>query len=107
MEVARYRHDNSDSPNYNKNQWYTDIQRTQMQQQILVNLAKKVLSWDSLTKINGFVEIFNEYVDTDLSLTDMLYFASQWPSIWTPAPGGDLYPGGGRQCHLPGHPLLL
>ena len=25
MEVARYRHDNSDSPNYNKNQWYTDI----------------------------------------------------------------------------------
>ena len=77
MEVARYRHDNSDSPNYNKNQWYTDIQRTQMQQQILVNLAKKVLSWDSLTRINGFVEIFNEYVDTDLSLTDMLYFASQ------------------------------
>ena len=77
MEVARYRHDNSDSPNYNKNQWYTDIQRSQMQQQILVNLAKKVLSWDSLTKINGFVEIFNEYVDTDLSLTDMLYFASQ------------------------------
>ena len=77
MEVARYRHDNSDSPNYNKNQWYTDIQRTQMQQQILVNLAKKVLSWDSLTRINGFVEIFNEYVDTDLSLTDMLYFAAQ------------------------------
>ena len=77
MEVARYRHDNSDSPNYNKNQWYTDIQRTQMQQQILVNLAKKVLSWGNLTRINGFVEIFNEYVDTDLSLTDMLYFASQ------------------------------
>ena len=77
MEVARYRHDNSDSPNYNKNQWYTDIQRTQMQQQILVNLAKKVLSWGNLTRINGFVEIFNQYVDTDLSLTDMLYFASQ------------------------------
>ena len=77
MEVARYRHDNSDSPNYNKNQWYTDIQRSQMQQQILVNLAKKVLSWGNLTRINGFVEIFNEYVDTDLSLTDMLYFASQ------------------------------
>ena len=37
----------------------------------------KVLSWGSLTKINGFVEIFNQNVDTDLSLNDMLYFASQ------------------------------
>lgn len=77
MEVARYRHDNSDSPNYNANQWYTDIQRNAMQQQILVNLAKKVLAWDSLTKINGFVEIFNQYVETDLTLSNMLFFAQK------------------------------
>ena len=51
--------------------------RTQAQQGLLVALAKKVLSWGSLTKINGFVEIFNQNVDTDLSLNDMLYFASQ------------------------------
>lgn len=77
MEAARYRHDNADSPNYSANQWYTDIQRTQMQQQILVKLAKKVLAWDSLAKINGFVEIFNQYVDTSLTLENMMYFASK------------------------------
>ena len=77
MEAARYRHDNSDSPNYNANQWYTDIQRNEMQQQILVKLAKKVLAWDSLTKINGFVEIFNQYVETDLTLNNMLFFAQK------------------------------
>lgn len=77
MEVARYRHDNSDSPNYMANQWYTDIQRNAMQQQILVNLAKKVLAWDNLTKLNGFVEIFNQYVETDLTLNNMLFFAQK------------------------------
>ena len=51
--------------------------RTQTQQKLLVALAKKVLDWGSLTKINGFVEIFNQYVDTDLALNDMMYFASQ------------------------------
>ena len=77
MEVARYRHDNADSPNYTANQWYSDVQRNEMQQQILVKLAQKVLSWDSLTKINGFVEIFNQSVETDLSLNNMLYFAQK------------------------------
>ena len=40
-------------------------------------LAKKALAWNSLTKLNGFVDIFDQYVDTDLSVTEMLYFASQ------------------------------
>ncbi len=44
---------------------------------MLVALAKKVVSWNSLTKVQEFVEIFQEYVKTDLSTTDMLYFASQ------------------------------
>ncbi len=70
MEVARFRKNNDGSG-------YSDVGRTQTQQKLLIALAKKVLSWDSLTKINGFVEIFNETVDTDLSLNEMLYFASQ------------------------------
>jgi len=70
MEVARFRKNNDGSG-------YSDVGRTQTQQQLLVALAKKVLSWGNLTKINGFVEIFNQNVDTDLSLNDMLYFASQ------------------------------
>ena len=43
----------------------------------LVNLEKKVLSWNSLTKVLDFVDIFNTYVKTDLSVTDMAWFATQ------------------------------
>ncbi|MCI9155701.1 MAG: LCP family protein [Lawsonibacter sp.] len=70
MEVARFRKNNDGSG-------YSDVGRTQTQQGLLVALAKKVLSWGNITKINGFVEIFNQNVTTDLSLNDMLYFASQ------------------------------
>ena len=77
MEVVRYRHDNSDSPNYRANGWYSDVQRGEMQRQVLTQLAKKVISWNSVTKVTEFVSIFNEYVKTDLSLTDMIYFATQ------------------------------
>ena len=78
MEVARYRHDN-DNPDGTPgpNQDYTDVGRTKTQQGILVALAKKVLAWDNLTKLNGFVEIFNQYVETDLTLSNMLFFAQK------------------------------
>ena len=78
MEVARYRHDN-DNPDGTPgpNQDYTDVGRTKTQQEILIALAKKVLAWDNLTKINGFVEIFNQYVETDLTLNNMLFFAQK------------------------------
>ena len=77
MEVVRYRHDNEDSPNYWANQWYTDVQRGEMQRQVLMQLAKKVVSWNSVAKVTEFVSLFNEYVKTDLSVTDMIYFATQ------------------------------
>lgn len=70
MEVARFRKNNDGSG-------YSDIGRTQTQQKLLVALAKKVLSWGNLTKINGFVEIFNKNVTTDLTLDNMMYFAGQ------------------------------
>ena len=75
MEVARFRKNNPDENG--RSTGYSDTGRTETQQKLLIALAKKVLSWNSLTKINGFVEIFNQSVDTDLSLNDMLYFASQ------------------------------
>lgn len=70
MEVARFRKNNDLTG-------YSDIGRTQTQQKLLVALAKKVLSWGNLTKINGFVEIFNKNVTTDLTLDNMMYFAGQ------------------------------
>jgi len=75
MEVARFRQNNPDENG--KVTGYWDTGRTETQQKLLIALAKKVLSWNSLTRINGFVEIFNQYVKTDLKLSDMLYFASQ------------------------------
>lgn len=75
MEVSRFRKNNPDE--HGNSTGYSDVGRTQTQQKLLTALAKKVLSWNSLTKINGFVEIFNKYVDTDLELNDMLYFASK------------------------------
>ena len=78
MEVARYRHDNNNPDGTpGPNQDYTDVGRTKTQQEILIALAKKVLAWDSLTKINGFVEIFNQHVETDLTLNNMLFFAQK------------------------------
>lgn len=75
MEVARFRKNNPDENG--RSTGYSDTGRTQTQQKLLVALGKKVLSWNSLTKVNGFVEIFNKNVSTDLTLDNMLYFASQ------------------------------
>ena len=70
MEVARFRKNNDGSG-------YSDVGRTQTQQQLLLALADKVISWGSLTRINSFVRIFNQYVETDLELRHMLYFAGE------------------------------
>ena len=75
MEVARFRKNNTDENG--KVTGYNDTGRTETQQKLLIALAKKVLSWNSLTKVNGFVEIFNKNVSTDLTLDNMLYFAGQ------------------------------
>lgn len=40
-------------------------------------MAQKVLSWGNITRINEFVTIISEHVETDLSLSDMAWFASQ------------------------------
>lgn len=73
MEVVRFRQNNAEDGGGG----YNDEGRAEMQRQVLVNLAKKVLSWNSLTKVNEFLNIFNAYVRTDLKLDEMAYFASQ------------------------------
>ncbi len=73
MEVIRFRHNNDSDGGGG----YNDDGRTNMQRQVLVALAKKVLSWNSLTKVQGFLDIFQTYVKTDLTTQEMLYFASQ------------------------------
>ena len=73
MEAVRYRHDNKSSVNAN----YSDLDRTKLQQQVLTGLANKVISWNSITKVQSFLNIFNTYVKTDMGMKDMIYFATQ------------------------------
>lgn len=70
LEVVRFRHNNDMSG-------YSDVGRTQTQQALLKAVAQKVLSWDSVPKIANFVDILADYVDTDLTVSDMVYFATQ------------------------------
>ena len=64
LQLVRYRGYNS-----------ADIGRTEMQQQVLKALAKEVLSWGSISKVSAYLEVFNENVETDLTLSEILYFA--------------------------------
>lgn len=51
-----------------------DIGRIETQQKFLKALAKKLISWDSVTKINQFVDIFSQNVKTDLDVGNLAYF---------------------------------
>ena len=54
-----------------------DIQRTQVQQQFLKALAKQCLSVASLTKLKEFADIFVQYVTTDLTAGNMVWFGKE------------------------------
>lgn len=54
-----------------------DIQRTQVQQQFLKALAKQCLSVSSLTKLKEFADIFAEYVVTNLTTGNMVWFGKE------------------------------
>ena len=51
-----------------------DLGRIQTQQKFLQQLAKQVLSVSSVTKINQYAQILEDYFDTDLSATELAYF---------------------------------
>lgn len=54
-----------------------DLGRIRTQQKFLTELAKQTLKVANLSKVTRFAEIFDKYVETDLSLSDLVYFGSQ------------------------------
>lgn len=54
-----------------------DIQRTKVQQDFMRALAHRCASFASLTKIDEFIQIFHDYVTTDLKVSNMAYFCEQ------------------------------
>ena len=55
-----------------------DLGRVEMQQKFLKAVAKKMLSFENLiSNPRKYAEIFGQYVDTDLSVTDLAWFGMQ------------------------------
>ena len=71
MGLVRWRHNNDNTAGYD------DTGRIQTQQAFLKAVAKQCLALKNWTKISGYIEIFNEYVESDLELGQMLWFAQQ------------------------------
>ena len=73
LRVVRFRH-NSDGTGYGSE----DLGRMQTQQKFLKAVAKKMLSFENLiSNPRKYAKIFNQYVDTDLSVTDLAWFGMQ------------------------------
>lgn len=58
-----------------------DLGRIETQQKFLKELAKQTLKVSNLGKLDAFAQIFADYVDTDLSVTDIIYFATEALSL--------------------------
>lgn len=64
-QVVRFRHNNNGST-YPASYGIEDIGRTKTQRAFLTALAKQALKAENLLKINEFIEIANQYVETNL-----------------------------------------
>lgn len=58
-----------------------DLGRIQTQQNFLKEMAKQTLKVSNLGKIDSFAKIFAQYVDTDLSVTDIIFYATEALSL--------------------------
>lgn len=81
LEIARCRK-NSDGPGTYPENTYdvyagTGTNREQTQRELMVAIARKLVSWNSITKINRFAQIVGENVKTNMSAGDMAFFASR------------------------------
>lgn len=80
LKVVRFRH-NNDGTGYGSE----DIGRMQTQQKFLKAVAQQTLTLSNLTKVSDFVKIFQQYIDTNLSLSDMAWFATEAIKMGTDA----------------------
>ncbi len=72
MEVCRFRH-NADGTGYPLG----DIQRSETLRNVMVTVAKKIVSWSSISRVNDFLDILERNIDTNLTATNLAWFASQ------------------------------
>jgi len=77
LYFARYRRGNYGGPS----QTISDYQRIEHQQQVLAAVLRKLLTPASILQIPEFVGIFNDHVDSDLAMGELLWFANQARNI--------------------------
>ena len=73
MQVLRYRHDNDMRYGYPDG----DLGRIKTQQAFLTAMVDQLLQIKTVTKINQFIQVFQNNVETDLSFQNILWFAQQ------------------------------
>ena len=73
MQVLRYRHDNDMRYGYPDG----DLGRIKTQQAFLTAMVDQLLQIKNVTKINQFIQVFQNNVETDLSFQNILWFAQQ------------------------------
>ena len=72
LEVVRFRH-NNDGTGYGSE----DIGRMQTQQNFLKAVAQQTLTLSNVDKVGEFAKIFQQYVDTDLSLGNLAWLGKE------------------------------
>ncbi len=80
LGVVRFRQNNEGSkfgPGYPR----ADIDRIATQQSFMKALAKQCLKIGNATKVNEFAQIFKDYVETNLSAGNMVWFGLQFLNI--------------------------
>ena len=70
--VVRFRH-NNDGSGYPRQ----DIDRVETQRNFLAALVSQTITISNVTKVTELINILNEYVETDMPLDTMIYFATQ------------------------------
>lgn len=81
LEIARCRK-NSDGPGTYPDNVYdvyagSGTNREQTQRELMVAIARKLISWNSIPKITQFAEIVGENVKTNMSASDLAFFATR------------------------------
>ena len=97
LEVCRFRHNND-------NTGYNDTGRMETQRGVLTAIAKKLLAWNNITKIGSYLQTVTEYVETDLSVTDMMWFAEKALSFDTQNLNTMMMPASWRNPYMYLHP---
>lgn len=101
LEIARCRK-NSDGPGTYPDNVYdvyagSGTNREQTQRELMVAIARKLISWNSIPKITEFAGIVGENVKTNMSASDLVFFATR--AIYVDMDGNvttTIFPGNGE-----------